>query len=98
MSTRIEPPSTEEAKMPEAPLKIVTESGDEALLKIVTEGGEPVMYLELNGKRIAKRYPGQSWITLEPGYRVAGGEPGTYELGSPGTISIKYNDSDARPQ
>jgi hypothetical protein len=36
---------------------------------------------------IAKRYPGQSWINLEPGFRVSGTEPGTdYK-----TICIDYD-------
>jgi hypothetical protein len=38
---------------------------------------EPVLYVEVGGKRIAKRYSGQNWISLEPGYTVRGSEPGT---------------------
>ena len=41
---------------------------------------KPVLYVEVNlGKEfmpIAKRYPGQNWINLEPGWKVTGSEPG----------------------
>jgi hypothetical protein len=65
----------------------------EAYMQIVEENGEPVLYLIENGKRIAKRFSGQSWINLEPGYTVRGGEPGSY-----GTVTVEYDDDDARPQ
>jgi hypothetical protein len=50
---------------------------EEATLRVVEENGEPVLYLDKDHKTIAKRYSGQSWIVLEPGYKVSGNEPGT---------------------
>jgi|SRR5215813_4295312 len=41
---------------------------------------EPVLSVDIKRKgkwlRIAKRYSGQNWINLEPGYTVRGSEPG----------------------
>jgi hypothetical protein len=37
------------------------------------------VYVEVKGKRIAKRYRGQHWISLDPAYRVEGEEPGNYK-------------------
>jgi hypothetical protein len=51
---------------------------------------EPMLYLEIKEdkqyRRIAKRPPGQSWISLEPGLTVYGGEPGNYDR-----MSIEYH-------
>lgn len=47
-------------------------------LKIGRENGRAVLYCVLDGRRIAKRYQGESWTVLEPGYTVKGGEPGNY--------------------
>jgi hypothetical protein len=47
------------------------------VLRFVKEDGVPVLYCEVDGKRIAKRYSGKPWISLEPGYTVRGSEPGT---------------------
>jgi hypothetical protein len=44
--------------------------------------------------RIAKRYSGQNWISLEPGYTVRGSEPG----GNYGRIEIEYAPANTRPQ
>ena len=42
---------------------------------------EPVLSVDIKRKgkwlRIAKRYSGQNWISLEPGYTARGTEPGT---------------------
>jgi hypothetical protein len=44
--------------------------------------------------RIAKRYSGQNWVSLEPGYTVRGSEPGTdYDA-----IEIEYTPANAMPQ
>ena len=58
------------------------------------ERGEPVIYCYLAGsKLIAKRYAGQRWISVEPGYTVRGGEPGNYDR-----IEVEYRSIGARPQ
>lgn len=51
-------------------------------MRLVEEDGKPVIYVEVEGKRIAKRGvpgtpEGSAWITLEPGYRVHDGDEGT---------------------
>jgi hypothetical protein len=63
-------------------------------LNLTTEYGDddPVLYVELklDGERftpIAKRYPGQNWISLEPGWTVIGSEPGAKY----GGIEIYYD-------
>jgi hypothetical protein len=67
---------------------------DEAKFVFIEEDGEPVLHVELNGKRIAKRYPGESWISLEPGYTVRGSEPGAnYNI-----IEIEYEPTGAERQ
>jgi hypothetical protein len=48
-----------------------------ARMRLVEENGEVVCYVNVEGKPIAKRYSGQGWISLEPGYTVCGSEPGT---------------------
>jgi hypothetical protein len=45
-------------------------------------------------KRIAKRYPGKNWISLEPGYVVRGSEPG----GDRNSLTIEYNPAGASVQ
>ena len=61
----------------------------EVTIEIVKEGDEPVMYVKIGEKQIAKRYSGQNWISLEPGYTVHGSEP---------TITIEYNPDAAKSQ
>lgn len=48
----------------------------DTFLKVVTEGSGQVLYLNHEGRRIAKRSPGKRWRYLVPGYKVSGGEPG----------------------
>jgi hypothetical protein len=57
-----------------------------------------ILYVEIKQEgrwvRIAKRYSGESWISLEPGYTVRGSEPGTdYDC-----IEIEYQSANAMPQ
>jgi len=59
---------------------------------------EPVLSVDIKRKgrwvRIAKRYSGQNWVSLEPGYTVRGSEPGTdYDA-----IEIEYTPANAMPQ
>jgi hypothetical protein len=42
----------------------------EAQLRCVKENDDLVLYCDVEGKPIAKRYSGQNWISLEPGWRV----------------------------
>jgi hypothetical protein len=66
----------------------------EALLRFVEENGVGVLYVEFDGKRIAKRYSGQGWISLEPGYTVYGSEPGAdYD-----TVEVRYDPDAAERQ
>jgi hypothetical protein len=65
-----------------------------AKLEFVEEGGDLVLYVEIDGKRIAKRYSGQNWIALEPGYTVRGSEPG----GDYNKIEIEYRPDAAMAQ
>jgi hypothetical protein len=63
------------------------------------DGDEPMVLtveVKREGKwvRIAKRYSGQNWINLEPGYTVRGSEPG----GSYDSIEIEYTSANTRPQ
>jgi hypothetical protein len=57
------------------------------------EDGTVVLYVEIRDRkrdpyrRIAKRYPKQNWINLEPGWTVRGSEPGAAN----GTICIEYD-------
>jgi hypothetical protein len=61
-------------------------------LEIEGEGDGETLVLTVDVKRegqwvrIAKRYSGQSWISLEPGFTVHGTEPGT----DYNTIVIEY--------
>jgi hypothetical protein len=71
---------------------------EEARLKIVGEGAGAVLYCEIKQggrfKRIAKRYPGKNWISLEPGYTVRGGEPG----GDRDSLTVEYKSAGASVQ
>jgi hypothetical protein len=62
------------------------------------DNSEVVLFVEVKqGKqwlRIAKRYSGQNWINLEPGYTVRGSEPGT----DYGALEIEYEPANTRPQ
>jgi hypothetical protein len=72
-----------------------SDDGRFVTLTFVVEDGEPTLYLaDEDGKRIAKRYSGQRWIALEPGYAVYGSEPGS----DYGSITVEYTDTNARPQ
>jgi hypothetical protein len=64
-----------------------------ATLNVGWEGDERIAVLEIGGKWIAKRYSGRSWIILEPGYSVHGGEPGNYDQ-----IVVEYHGEGTRPQ
>jgi hypothetical protein len=59
------------------------------------EEAEAMLYCEVKeGKRyrpIAKRASGKGWISLEPGWTVTGGEPGT----DYSTINIHYEPVEA---
>jgi hypothetical protein len=72
--------------------RMLRECTTEGCLRVTEENGAPVMYLEADGVQIAKRYPGERWINLEPGYTVHGGEPGDGEL-----PSIEYDPTHASP-
>jgi hypothetical protein len=62
------------------------------------EDGVVVLYVQIKveGKwhPIAKRYSGEHWINLEPGYSVSGTEPGT----DYNTIVIEYHPDKAGSQ
>jgi hypothetical protein len=59
-------------------MRLKSEDGGPDLIAQVVlaadEHGDSVAYLEVNGKRIAKRYPRRHWIVLDPAYRVEGGD------------------------
>jgi hypothetical protein len=65
----------------------------DARFGFIEESGDVVMYVEVRSRkrgpyrRIAKRYSGQTWINLEPGYKVSGSEPGA----DYSTIVIEYD-------
>jgi hypothetical protein len=65
-----------------------------ARMMFVAEEGTVVPYVEFDGKRIAKRYLGGRWISLEPGYTVRGSEPG----GDSNSLTIEYNPETAEVQ
>jgi len=71
-----------------------SKSAPPAQLLAVVEDGEPVLYVEYHGKRIAKRYSQQHWISLEPGFSVSGSEPG----GDYSRIYIEFDPSRAQQQ
>jgi len=66
----------------------------EAQLVFVEEDGVPILYVEVDGKRIARREPGRGWTSLEPGYTVRGSEPGS----DYNTIEVEFDPTAARPQ
>jgi hypothetical protein len=58
-----------------ARVKVIVKGIDtSACVEFTEEDGEPIVYVEFDGKRIAKRYPGDEWISLAPGYTVSGCE------------------------
>lgn len=69
-------------------------------LEIEGQGNGETVVLTVDVKRkgqwvrIAKRYSGQNWINLEPGYTVRGSEPGA----APNRIYIEYAPANTRPQ
>jgi hypothetical protein len=66
----------------------------EATLSFVEEDDDLVLYCEVDGKRIAKRYSGKPWFSLEPGYTVRGSEPGS----DYNSIEIEYSSNGTQPQ
>ena len=71
-----------------------------AQLCCVEENNDLVMYCEIQEKRrdpfkrIARRYSGENWISLEPGWTVRGTEPGTnYNI-----VEIYYSPAGAKAQ
>jgi hypothetical protein len=72
----------------------MTKQIPEAKMEFVEENGDLVLCVEVDGKRIAKRYSGQNWISLEPGYTVRGSEPGA----SNDTVEIEYDPTKAAAQ
>jgi hypothetical protein len=63
-------------------------------LEFVEEDGDLVLYCSVEGKRIAKRYSGKNWISLEPGYTVRGSEPG----GDYNIVEVEYKSANAMEQ
>jgi hypothetical protein len=64
------------------PIRLKSEDGLPDLVAQLVfhrEHSEEVLYIEVNGKRIAKRYPGETWISLDRNYRVEGGDPSDYD-------------------
>ena len=45
----------------------------------ISYDGEATLYVEVDGKRTAKRRSGESWTALDPDYVVTGCEPGNYD-------------------
>jgi hypothetical protein len=65
-----------------------------AKLEIVEENGEGVLYVEFEGRRIARRRGGERWVSIEPGYTVRGGEPGSES----DVLEVEYDSTSAKPQ
>jgi len=65
----------------------------ECKMHFVNEGDKVIAYVEIGGKRIARRGPSERWVSIEPGYTVRGCEPGNYEQ-----LEIEYSPINARPQ
>jgi hypothetical protein len=76
------------------PMTTRSKSVPPAQLRFVEENGDLVLYCEFDGKVIAKRYSQQNWISVEPGFSVAGSEPG----GDYNRIEIEFDPSKARQQ
>jgi hypothetical protein len=72
-------------------------SQPEARLRFVEEEDDLVLYCEIKQRvhfvRIAKRYSGKDWFSLEPGWTVRGSIPGTDYR----TIKIEYAPAAAEP-
>jgi hypothetical protein len=66
----------------------------EAGMEFVEENGVKVLYVWHDGKRIARRGPGELWTILEPGYTVRGGEPGS----ASDELVVEYDPKFAKPQ
>jgi hypothetical protein len=62
---------------------------EDVVLALREEDDDLVLFCEVDGKPIAKRYSGESWLILEPGWTVLGGGPGNY-----GTIELIYDPDD----
>jgi hypothetical protein len=75
------------------PEKLEDNAPSEATLFSELEDNVPVLYVEVEGKRIVKRYSGENWISLEPGYTVRGNEPGNY-----GTLTVEFDPAKAEIQ
>jgi hypothetical protein len=67
---------------------------DTAWMGFVVEDGDVILIVECDGKRIAKRYSGENWISLEPGYTVRGSEPGADRS----ALEIEFNPNAAKVQ
>jgi hypothetical protein len=52
----------------------------------VTLDRDKRLYVAVDGRRIAKRSSGESWIILEPGWRVRGWEPRNYD-----NLEVEYD-------
>jgi hypothetical protein len=51
--------------------------GRQPQARVVLEGGGGTLFVEFDGRRIARRGPGaMKWTILVPGYTVTGGTPG----------------------
>jgi hypothetical protein len=59
----------------------------------VEEDGELVLYLDFDGRPIAKRRSGETWTILDDRYTVTGLEPGGYD-----EITIGLTQSSPRSQ
>jgi len=68
--------------------------GRVATTTFTLEKGVSVLHLKLDGLLIARRYSGEKWIPLEPGYRIYGYEPGSDYSG----LTIEYNPLGAQAQ
>jgi hypothetical protein len=62
-------------------------------VQFVEENGEGILYVEVEGKRVARRRSGEQWVNIEPGYTVRGCEPGNYDW-----LEIESSPADARLQ
>ena len=44
---------------------------------VISDSG--IIYVEVDGKRIARRGANEDWVSLDPEYIVSGCEPGNYD-------------------
>jgi hypothetical protein len=65
-----------------------------ARMEIIEEDGVGVLYIEVDGKRIARRRGGELWTIIEPGYTVRGCDPG-FESD---ILEVEYDPTKAKPQ